>query len=313
MKKIKLQHLRFFVAVYEERSITAAAEKVHATQSGVSVQVRDLEQILGLSLFERSSSGVAPTKAGDRIYQRVAVILREIGKLEEEVSDQSKLLSGEVRVGVMPTFARAILAPVLTHFLDANPMVEVKVTEGYSAVLTEMVRAGELDLAVVPRGDLGNGLRSTFLETDLEILVSPQPLDGVTGGADLSAVPPLKLALPGPGNARRAKIDQHLNAFSGAVHSVLEMDSMMTTLNLVRQGEWCSILPGCLCLPDLENSGVHLHPIIRPNMTVDYLLIEPATKEATTVVQLFSDQLVAEIRKCCEIVRAHFLSSRVPT
>ena len=308
MKKIKLQHLRFFVAVYEQRSITAAAEKVHATQSGVSVQIRDLEEILGLSLFERSSSGVAPTKAGEQVYQRVAVILREVGKLEEDVSAHSKYLSGEVRIGIMPTFARAILAPVLTRFLNANPLVEVKVTEGYSAALTAMVKAGELDLAVVPGGDMGHGLRTTFLETDLEILVSHGPLEGVSGAADLSTIPSVKLALPGPDNARRAKIDQHLDVFSAAVHSILELDSMMTTLDIIRLGEWSSILPGCLCLPDLDNPNVHLHPIIRPKMTVDYLMIEPATKEASIVVQMFADELIEEIRRCCETVRAHFLS-----
>ena len=306
MNKIKLQNLRFFVAVYEERSISAAARKVHATQSGVSVQLRDLEDQLGQTLFERVSTGVAPTKAGDLIYRRALRILREVGRLDEDLSSFTDQLTGEVRVGIMPTFARAILAPALTEFLELNPLVEVKVTEGYSAMLTEMVLNEELDFAVVPDGDLAGGIRSTFLDTDLELLACNRPLESAGGGVDLARISSHFLVLPGPGNARRAKIDQHLRNFTGTVHSVLEMDSMMTTLDIIRRGKWSSILPGCLCLPDLNSPDIHLYPIVQPKMTVDYLLIEPAAKATPVAGQLFGDTLSREIRRACNACRAHF-------
>lgn len=306
MNNIKLQNLRFFVAVYEERSISAAARKVNATQSGVSVQLRDLEDQLGLSLFERVSTGVTPTKAGDQIYSSAIRVLREVGRLGEDVFALADHLTGEVRVGVMPTFARAILAPVLSTFCRANPLVEVKVTEGYSASLIQMVLAGDLDLAVVPDGIVPGGLRSTFLDTDLELLVSRQPLDGVEFTVDLAKVPRLSLVLPGPSNARRSKIDQQLGNLSGVVHNILEMDSMMTTLDIVRRGEWCSILPGCLCLPDLNDPDIHIYPIERPKMTVDYLLIEPAAKAASVAASRFTEGLADEIRRACEVCRIHF-------
>lgn len=305
MNNIKLQNLRFFVAVYEERSISAAARKVHATQSGVSMQVRDLEDQLGLTLFDRISTGVVPTKAGDQIYRRAVRIMREVGRLDEEAIALSDQLTGEVRVGIMPTFARAILAPVLAHFTADNPLVEVKVTEGYSAVLMQMILAGDLDLAILPDGVIPGGLRSTYLDTDLELLACARPIEGVQGSVDLANVPPLRLVLPGPGNARRAKIDQHLGNYSNAVHSILEMDSMMTTLDIVRRGDWASILPGCLCLPDLDDPEIHLYPIERPKMTVDYLLIEPAAKATPVAAQLFAESLCKEIRRSCETCRTH--------
>jgi DNA-binding transcriptional LysR family regulator len=218
----------------------------------------------------------------------------------------SEQLTGEVRVGVMPTFARAILATALTDFSAANPLVEIRVTEGYSALLTEMVLSGELDFAVVPDGAVPGGLRTTYLDTDLELLACGRPLDGIRGAVDLAAAPPLRLVLPGPGNARRAKIDRKLRGFPGVVRGVLEMDSMMTTLDIVSRGEWCSILPGCLCLPDLETGGLHLHPIVRPKMTVDYMLIEPAARASTPAAELLAEGLSEEIRRACETCRAHF-------
>lgn len=306
MNNIKLQNLRFFVAVYEERSISSAARKVHATQSGVSVQVRDLEDQLGLSLFDRVSTGVTPTKAGDQIYRRAISILREVGQLGEDVSDMSDHLTGEVRVGIMPTFARSILAPVLSAYCEENPFVKVHITEGYSAFLVQKILAGELDIAVVPNGVLPGGLRSTFLDRDLEILVTREPLEGVRGAVDLANVPPLSLILPGPNNARRAKIDQQLGNSVGVLHTILEMDSMMTTLDLIRRGGWQSILPGCLCLPELNDPDIHLYPIEAPKLTVDYQLIEPAASAASTATRQFSERLTEEIRRVCEVCRTHF-------
>ncbi|MEP1209557.1 MAG: LysR family transcriptional regulator [Rhizobiaceae bacterium] len=306
MNFIKLNNLRFFVAVYEERSISAAARKANATQSGVSVQLRELENRLGVALFERVSTGVVPTRAGEQIYQRAVKILREVNRLSEDVTPDAETLTGKVRVGIMPTFARAILAPVMAAFTKANPLVVVTVTEGYSALLTQMVLAGELDIAVVPDGSVHDGLSSTFLDTDLEILASRQPLPGVEGSVDLAQIDALNLVLPGPGNARRSKIDQVLKSVSPVGHSILEMDSMMTTLDIIKRGEFCSILPGCLCLPDLQDPDVYLYPIDRPKMTVDYLLIEPAIRADSAAIRQFTEQLSDEIRRACQMCRTHF-------
>lgn len=306
MKNIKLQNLRYFVAVYEEGSISAAARKVNATQSGVSVQIRDLEEQLGVSLFDRVSSGVAATRAGDRIYASAIRILREVSRLGDEAANLSGQLTGEVKIGAMPTFARAILGPVLCAYCNEYPLVDVKVTEGYSARLVDMVLSEALDFAIVPGGQIPAGLRSTFLDSDLELLATSTPIPGVHKVADLRTLPPLRLALPGPENARRGNIDQRLGRLSDAVHTIVEMDSMMTTLDLVRQSGWCSILPGCLCLPDLADDAVNFYPIVNPKMTVDYLLIAPESNSGSSAAQLLIEQLAKEIRGACEQCRAHF-------
>ena len=197
-------------------------------------------------------------------------------------------------------------APVMAAFTKANPLVVVTVTEGYSALLTQMVLSGELDMAVVPDGSVHDGLKSTFLDTDLEILASSHPLPGVKGSVDLAKIEALNLVLPGPGNARRAKIDQVLKSVSPVGHSILEMDSMMTTLDIIKRGEFCSILPGCLCVPDLDDPDVHLYPIDRPKLTVYYLLIEPASRAESAAVRQFTERLSDEIRRSCEICRTHF-------
>lgn len=306
MSNVKLSTLKYFVAIYEERSISGAARKLHATQSGVSVQLRDLESQLGVALFDRVPTGVIPTKAGGQIYRRAVSIMNEVSQLSEDVVADVGELTGEVRIGIMPTFARAILAPVIVAFRAENPLVTIKVTEGYSPFLTQMVLDGQLDIAVVPDGTIHDGLRSTFIDTDLEILVSHRAIEKADASVDLAKIDPLNFVLPGAGNARRRKFDLAFKDVSQVGHTILEMDSMMTTLDIIRQGAFCSILPGCLCLPDLNNTDIHLYPIIRPQMTVNYLLIEPVVKVESPAVRAFSERLSAKIQDACEICRSHF-------
>jgi DNA-binding transcriptional LysR family regulator len=304
---VNLRQLRFLVAIHEERSFTAAARRVNATQSGLSMQIKELEERLGLRLFDRSSTGVTPTSAGDRLYNRATRILREVSAIENDVQLLSGQVGGRIQIGMMPTIARAVLAPVLERFARKYPHVEIKVTEAYSVVLCEEVTNGNLDMAIVPSGKLVPGIRAEHLATDVEVFVTStntkrKHLEPI----DLSQSRPLKLALPGPGNARRERIDTYLKTYSVPIDSVMELDTMMATLDLVSRSDWTTILPGCLCLPDIDRPNRKLHPIISPPLAVDYVFIEPASQSKTQAAQLFADEIIKEIRQTCAFCRSNF-------
>lgn len=307
MRNLKLQHLRYFVAVFEERSITAAAHRVNATQSGVSMQLRDFEETLGLKLFDRTSTGVVPTKAGEQIYARSNRVLREINEFAVDIETHTDQLYGTVRAGIMPTFAKSILAPTLMRFAAQHPFVDVNIIEGYSETLTGKVAKGDLDFAVVPGGDLPPGVRTTVVDTDIEVLVRRGGQEG--GPVELATSPPLNLVLPGPGNVRRAKIDRYLNNMCQSKHTIMELDSMMATFDLLGMGQYASILPGCLCLPSIEETRLELSPLVNPILQVDYLLIEPSTQATSVVVSAFAEALSEEIRKWCQAAREKFLNN----
>ena len=307
---MKLRQLRFLVAVYEERSFTAAAKRAHATQSGLSMQIKDLEERLGVRLFDRSSTGVTPTPAGEKLYRRATGILREVSAIQNDVEALSGEVSGTVHVGVMPTFARAVLAPVIDRFARQYPHVEVKVTEAYSSVLSGEVASGALDFAIVPPGRDFPGIRAEHVDTDVEVFVT-QPgtarkhLDPI----DLVKCEPLKLALPGPSNVRRQKIDTYLKTYGVQIEKVLEMDSMMATLDLVARSDWTTIIPGCLSLPDIDRQNRKLHPIVDPPLTVDYIQIEPVSQRQSPAAQLLTDEIRKEIQEVCGFCRKR-LSAR---
>lgn len=113
---MKLHHLKFFVAVVEEGSITAGAERSNATQSGLSTQIRKLEELYQVQLLKRTSRGVVPTEAGKIFYKDAVRTLRSAAAAEENLRALSGSTAGVVNVGLIPTFTRSILAPTLTEF-----------------------------------------------------------------------------------------------------------------------------------------------------------------------------------------------------
>ena len=295
---MNLRQLTTFVGVYEEGSFSKAAKRLNLTQSGLSMQVQSLEAVTGVKLFERSPRGIVPTFAGHRLYSRAIEILRQLDGAQTELKTLATGVSGALRVGLMPTFTRGVLAPALVGFVQDYPNVVVTVVEAYSAVLTEHVAGGELDFAVVPKAPHRDGLRTRHLGTDRELLVQRpgstlQHLQPVA----LPDLPPLKLVLPARGNARRDTFEDYAEIHNVRIEAIIEMDAMIATLEFVANSEWRTILPATICMNDLNGAARTLHPLVKPILTLDYVLIEPAKNVMTPVAALFLERLEHHYRE----------------
>ena len=291
-----LRSIQVFVATYEERSFTAAAKREHATQSGVSQHVRKLEDRLGAKLFSRDRGRVVPTPAGDAYYERCVELLRLANAADSAVSRFGGGLTGEIFVGLMPTMTRSALAPALSRFTNEQPNVVIRVVEAYSAVLTQQVRSGELDFAVVPAIPNTPGIRSRHFLRTIELLVSRREsrlrhLDPVR----LKDLGSLRLVVPGPQNTRRRSIETYLAANGLRCERVLELDAMLGTLDLVSRSDWVAILPGIMMAADIERpSKVTINPIVDPVFTLDLVLIEPSRRAMSPAAQTFLEMLQVE-------------------
>ena len=172
MPDIALRQIRAVIAVCEEGSFTRAAARENATQSGISQHVAAVERTLGVKLFERSAAGVKPTPAGLRYYKRCVEAVGQLESANEEVRGFASRVTGDLRIGLIPTLTRAALAPTLEQFVPRYPDVRLHIVEGYSGSLTDMVLADELDFAVVPTFEGRVGLKSRLIVRDREMLVS---------------------------------------------------------------------------------------------------------------------------------------------
>ncbi len=285
---MNLRHLVTFVGVYEERSFSKAAKRLNATQSGLSMQTQQLEDRIGMQLFDRSARGVVPTFAGQRLYEQAVDIIRRLEEIDADIRSLRIGVGGDMTVGLMPTFTRAVLAPTLNDFIQNYPDVRVSVVEAYSAALTEGVVQGLYDFAIVPRAPLREGVRARLLGTDREILVC-RPDSGLRHMAPvrLSDLPPLKLVLPGRGNVRRMAFENYAELHNIRIATVVSMDAMIATLEFVSYSDFVTILPETICVNDIDGKQRSLHPIIDPPLTVDYVVIEPARSALPRAAALF--------------------------
>jgi DNA-binding transcriptional LysR family regulator len=159
---MELHQLRYFVAVVEQRSFTAAAARVHVSQSGVSSQVAKLEQELGQRLLERGPRSLRLTAAGEAVLPIARAVLAGVDRVAEVSDEFSGVVRGRVRMGMIQGCSIPPFLDALADFRGTHPGVELVLAEDDSDVLQRRVLAGALDLALVGwAGELLDGLDET--------------------------------------------------------------------------------------------------------------------------------------------------------
>ena len=294
---ISLRQIRAVIAVCEEGSFTRAAARENATQSGISQHIAAVERALGVTLFERSTAGVKPTPAGTRYYRRCVKAVGTLEAAAEEMRALAGRVTGHLRVGLMPTFTRAALAPALKDYVQQHPDVTLRIVEGYSGVLTDMVLAEDLDFAVVPTFEGRTGLKSRLLARDREMLLSGRarglkPLKPVR----LVDCAPLKLVVPGLHNVRRRNLETYFQTNGVTVAELIEMDAMTGTLEFVAASDWVTVLPSLICVNDIASSEIVVSPI-EPPLHAEFIVIEPARRTLSVQALLFLQRLEAEVER----------------
>ena len=294
MMQGSLRDIRLFVAAYEERSFTAAALRESATQSGVSQHIRNLEDSFGVRLFLRDKGRVAPTPAGDSYYRRCIEVLRAHDAASRAVKSYAAGLEGEIVVGLMPTMTRCTLAPVLAAFVERHPNIAVRVVEGYSASLTQMVRAGELDFAIVPAFPGAPGLKSRLFLRTPEVLVSRAGSRlAHLAPVRLADLGPLRLVLPSKLNTRRLTLETYCASNGVEIERVLELDAMLGTLDFVARTDWVAVLPALMMARDPSRLFA-VNPIRDPGLGLDLVLIEPSRRAMSEPAEVFLGMLEGE-------------------
>jgi len=144
-----LECLRRTLVVAEEANFTRAAQRVHISQSGVSAQIRQLEQDLGATLIDRSGRTAILTAAGAAALPHARAVLASAGAVRQAVDAVNGLIRGRLVVGMVTACTVTPLFNALAAFHRAHPGVEITLIEDDSDRLTERVRAGEADLALI--------------------------------------------------------------------------------------------------------------------------------------------------------------------
>jgi|SRR5690606_30641640 DNA-binding transcriptional LysR family regulator len=294
-----LRQIRYFVAACEEGSLSAAAERLNCTASGVSQQMSALEARLRTSLFERTRRGVTPTAAGWRFYQRCLAVLKAVSEAEMELEDFAAGLSGHVSAGFAPGLAKAVLPAALARYAREFPGVDIDIASGTADALVAETSGGALDFYVGQFATSQTGLTATAIGRFPVALISGSrrglmPMKPVR----LTEIAPLKLFVPSATNSLRPKIDSAIRNGDIVVERTISIASLSAGLEFLNLADWSSILPFWICLKELANDRVTVNPIVEPAISVELALIHPAQRPLSRASRQLYDYFLQELRRC---------------
>ncbi|RDI96216.1 hydrogen peroxide-inducible genes activator [Meiothermus sp. QL-1] len=144
---MNLEQLRYLVVLVEEGSFTRAAERVYLTQPALSIQIRRLEEELGVRLFDRREG--KPTEVGQQVVAQARRILEEVEKIRLLVGGEAGVFQGLLRVGVIPTLAPYLLPRLLPQITGRWPGLELSVREELTPSISQGLLEGRLDAGLV--------------------------------------------------------------------------------------------------------------------------------------------------------------------
>jgi LysR family cyn operon transcriptional activator len=258
---MELRHLRYFSALADTLNFTRAADRTHVTQSTLSHQIKQLEEELGVRLFDRIGKRVVITEAGDTLLAQVAPALRQIDIAVNSLSIPAGSMVGSVRIGATYSFNTRLVPQCVASFLSRNPGIRVTAEELSQARIVERLESDDLDLGIAyrPEGKHELWFEPLYNEEMVLVVNNEHPL------AKRRCVRMVELhnvrmtLLPKTFNTRQ-QLDECFRAAGVEPLVVAEMNTIMPMLELIRNTDLAGIvgeksiqLPEGLSVVALEN------------------------------------------------------------
>ncbi|HEY4390909.1 MAG TPA: LysR family transcriptional regulator [Paenibacillus sp.] len=245
---MELRQLQYTLQIAEEKNFSRAADKLHIAQPSLSQQLSKLEQELGVKLFQRNTSAVELTYAGESFIEHARKIMDAVKELRQEMDDISQLRAGRVVIGSMPITGSHLLPYVLPAFKSAYPDIDIILREDTSLNLEKLTAGGGTDLSL-----LSLPLQEPTLtyepigEEPIELAVPPQhPLASQSANRSGVSLKQLKdepfIVLKKGQGFRKITIDLcHQAGFEPNV--VFESNNIETVQSLVAAGMGITLVP----------------------------------------------------------------------
>jgi LysR family hydrogen peroxide-inducible transcriptional activator len=144
-----LTQLEYIVALDTARHFVMASEKCFVTQPTLSMQIQKLEEELGVKIFDRTKQPVIPTEIGVAIVAQARSILHEAQGIKQLISDQKDMLTGELRIGIIPTLAPYLLPPLYKYVREKYPQIHLIIREAITEEIIRELKNNRLDCGIV--------------------------------------------------------------------------------------------------------------------------------------------------------------------
>jgi LysR family transcriptional regulator, regulatory protein for tcuABC len=243
---LDLRQLRYFTHIVESGSLSKASRQLFIAQPALSQQLSKLEDEVGRPLLTRSSRGVAPTENGLALYHHARFMLRQLDQAMSIARQEAGAVHGMVSVGLPATTVSALGLPLVRRVRERYPSILLNVVEGMSGHLGQMMRLGQLDLAVLFSTDVAPDVSVDLLLEEELFVMLPKHSALVAArrkSVTIAEAAALPLILPTGEHGLRRRIAAEFDQRNLSPHIVAEIDSLSLLMNCVYEGIGATIKP----------------------------------------------------------------------
>lgn len=240
---MEFRQLNYFIKAAELLHFTAAAEACFVTQSTLSQQIKQLEEELGMLLFDRIGKQVVLTEAGKVFLVHAQQIALDVKKSKQAIFELNNLVNGELRIGVTYAFS-SLLLPALTPFSQKYPGIMIHVEYGVAWELEAKLKAADLDfiLAFHEQSDNEGLEMQELFSSRIKMVVSKKhPLAGYQK-ISLKELGQTEMILPNKGFSSRDMLDEIFKKNNIRPLIKIDMNDTHSLLSLVDTGNWVTII-----------------------------------------------------------------------
>ena len=269
MKNLTLRQLRYFEALARHRHFGRAATACAISQPALSLQIRDLEQALGIDLVERAARQVRLTDFGEAFALRVRAILGAVEDLDDFARSARADFAGRLRLGVIPTIAPYLLPGLVGRLLQRFPGLDLNMRESVTPRLLEELGEGRIDAAILALPVSGPALKEVALFTEPFMFVRPLA-QADRPAPDAASLREMRLLLLEEGHCFRDQALAFCHAPASALREGLDGTSLSTLVQMVGAGLGVTLIPAMAVAVEARAAPVSViaFPEPQPHRTI---------------------------------------------
>ncbi|MFK0333465.1 hydrogen peroxide-inducible genes activator [Rhizobium sp. NPDC090275] len=288
---LSMKHLRYFEALARLGHFGRAAEACAISQPALSVQIRELEELIGAPLVERGGRQIRLTSLGEEFAERVRAILRSVDDLADLARATQTTLSGRLRIGVIPTIAPYLLPDVIKTLTQRYPGLDPRPREAVTQRLIEDLHEARLDTAIVALPVSEPALEEVPLFNEEFVLVRPLE-DAGKPVPSSEMLHEMRLLLLEEGHCFREQALSFCNIATAPPRELMEGSSLTTLVQMVGAGIGVTLLPQMAVRTETRSADVSV-----------FRLLEPRPFRTIGMVWRKTNPLASQFGAIAEIVR----------
>ncbi len=294
-----LTQLEYIVALDTSRHFVHASEKCFVTQPTLSMQIQKLEDELGIRIFDRTKQPVIPTEVGAKVIAQARIILREANMIKQMIHEQTHTMTGELRIGIIPTLAPYLLPPLFKQMREKYPQLHLIIKETITEEVISELKNNRLDcgLVVTPLQDTSIKEDVLFYE-ELFVYVSRKNALYDKKYVLASEIKPDQLWLLEEGHCFRSQI---LNLCelrkSSDLHFKYETGNIETLKRMVDKSDGITILPELAVMEFSKTQMKLVKRLKEPSPAREVSLVTHRDHIKTKHLQILKEEILTIIPK----------------